>query len=164
MFVTIKDYPNYSINENGEVKSIYVSKMLKPRTAGRGYFCYQLRNENGVKNEYIHRLVAKTFIPNPNNLPQVDHIDGNRANNNVSNLRWVNNYDNMHAFGYENREIKSIQAVGIRVIAVKGDTKLEFDTKSALLRHFGYKTNQTRLKIGEEYNYGKLKGFTIYYI
>ena len=164
MFVTIKDYPNYSINENGEVKSIYVSKLLKPRTAGRGYFCYQLRNENGVKNEYIHRLVAKTFIPNPNNFPQVDHIDGNRANNNVSNLRWVSNYENMHAFGFENREIKSAQAVGIRVIAVKGDTRLEFDTKSELLRHFGYKSNQTRVKMGEEYNYGKLKGFTIYYI
>ena len=164
MFVTIKDYPNYTINENGEVKSIYVSKMLKPRTAGRGYYCYQLRNENGVKNEYIHRLVAKTFIPNPNNLPQVDHIDGNRANNNVSNLRWVSNYDNMHAFGFENREVKATQAVGRKAVAVKGDTRLEFDTKSALLRHFGYKTNRTKVKIGEKYNYGNLKGFTIYYL
>ena len=79
MFITIAEYPNYSINEFGEVKSIYVSKKLKPRTAGRGYYCYQLRNENGVKNEYIHRLVAKTFIPNPENLPQGDHIDGDKS-------------------------------------------------------------------------------------
>src|SRR5574344_1553652 len=99
MFVTIAEYPNYSINEFGEVKSIYVSKKLKPRTAGRGYYCYQLRNENGVKNEYIHRLVAKTFIPNPENLPQVDHIDGDKSNNHVSNLRWVSVYDNVHAYG-----------------------------------------------------------------
>ena len=164
MFVPIKEYPNYSINEHGEVKSIYVSKMLKPRTSGRGYFCYQLRNENGVKNEYIHRLVAKTFIPNPNNLPQVDHIDGNRSNNHVSNLRWVSNYANMHAFGYEKRVELSADAVGIKVVAVNGNTRIEFKNKSELLRHFGYRNNCTRVKIGEEYHYGKLKGFTIFYV
>ena len=164
MFVPIKEYPNYSINEKGEVKSIYVSKMLKPRTAGRGYFCYQLRNENGVKNEYIHRLVAKTFIPNPNNLPQVDHIDGDRSNNHVSNLRWVSNYTNMHAFGYENRVELSANAVGVKVVAINGNTRKEFKNKSELLRHFGYESNCTRVKIGEEYHYGKLKGFTIFYV
>ena len=164
MFVPIKDYPNYSINENGEVKSIYVSKMLKPRTAGRGYFCYQLRNENGVKNEYIHRVVAKTFIPNPDNLPQVDHIDGNKANNHINNLRWVSNIENAHSFGYYNRLENAADAVRIKVVAVNGDIRLEFNSKSDLLRHFGYKTNQTRLKINEEYNYGKLKGFTINYL
>lgn len=164
MFVKIKDYPNYSINENGEVKSIYVSKILKPRNAGRGYFCYQLRNKNGIKNEYIHRLVAKTFIPNPNNLPQVDHIDGNKSNNHVSNLRWVSNYDNMHAFGFDTRDELSAQAVGVKVVAIKGDIRLEFPTKSALLRHFGYQTVRTRLKMNEEYHYGKLKGYTIYYL
>ena len=163
MFVTIKDYPNYSINENGEVKSNYVSKLLKPRIAGRGYYCYQLRNENGAKNEYIHRLVAKTFIPNPQNLPQVDHIDGNKSNNHVSNLRWVSNYDNAHSFGYHTRLEHAAESVGIRVIAVNGDTFLEFKTKSELLRYFGYKNVCTRLKINEEYHYGKLKGFTVYY-
>lgn len=164
MFVPIKDYPNYSINEKGEVKSIYVSKILKPRTAGRGYYCYQLRNENGVKNEYIHRLVAKTFIPNPHNLPQVDHIDGNKSNNNVSNLRWVSNYENIHSFGFDKHDERSIESTGIKVVAVKGDTRLEFRTKSSLLRHFGYKSVRTRLKMNKEYKYGKLKGFTIYYL
>lgn len=163
MFVTIKDYPNYSINEKGEVKNKY-SKILKPRTAGRGYYCYHLRNENGVKNEYIHRLVAKTFIPNPNNLPQVDHIDGDKSNNNVSNLRWVSNYENAHAFGYYNRLKHATDAVKIKVVAVKGETRLEFDSKSDLLRHFGYSNPCTKVKMNEAYHYGKLKGFTIYYL
>lgn len=164
MFVKIKNYPNYSIDENGTVKSVYVSKTLKPRTAGRGYFCYQLRNENGVKNEYIHRLVAQTFIPNPLNLPQVDHIDGNKSNNHVSNLRWVSNQTNMTAAGFEERNAHAIESTGHKVAAVNGNVRLEFRSKSELLKHFGYTTVHTRLKMGEKYNYGKLKGFTVYYL
>ena len=162
MFVQIKDYPDYSINESGEVKSKFVSKMLKPRTAGHGYFCYQLRNEHGVKNEYIHRLVAKTFIPNPDNLPQVDHIDGNKANNHVSNLRWVSSYDNVHAFGFEERTNLSVAICSQKVLAVNGENRLVFQSKSALLKYFGYNSVCTRVKIGEKYNYGKLKDYTIY--
>lgn len=164
MFVKIEEYPNYSINEKGQVKSIYVSKLLKPRTAGRGYYCYQLRNENGIKNEYIHRLVAKTFIPNPGNLPQVDHIDGNKSNNCVSNLRWVSNRTNMVSAGFEQRNLHAIESTGIKVIATNGNTRLEFRSLSDLLRHFGYETVHTRVKINEEYKYGKLKGFTVYYL
>lgn len=162
MFVQIKDYPNYSIDENGVCKSTHVSKLLKPRTAGKGYYCYQLRNEHGAKNVYIHRLVAMAFIPNPENLPQVDHIDGDKSNNHVSNLRWVTNRTNMFSAGYDQRNEHMIESVGIKVIAVNGDTKLEFNSKSDMLRHFGYANIQTRVKLGEEYHYGKMKGFTVY--
>ena len=55
--------------------------------------CYVRCNLNG-KNYLKHRLIANQFIPNPNNLPQIDHIDHNRRNNNVSNLRWVSNKQN----------------------------------------------------------------------
>ena len=164
MFVQIKDYPNYSINENGECKSTYVAKVLKPRTAGKGYLCYQLRNEYGKKNKYIHRLVAETFIPNPNNLPQVDHIDENKTNNHVSNLRWVTNYQNLKYYGFDKPTEHSIEGVGVGVVAIKGDTRLEFRTKTDLLYHFGYETNRTRVKIGLPYKYGKMKGFTVYYL
>ena len=164
MFVQIKEYPNYFINENGECKSTYVSKTLKPRTAGKGYLCYQLRNEHGKKNEYIHRLVAKTFIPNPHNLPQVDHIDKDKTNNHVSNLRWVTNYQNLKHYGFDKLTEHSIEGVGVGVVAVKDDIRLEFRTKTDLLYHFGYKTNRTKVKIGEPYKFGKMKGFTVYYL
>lgn len=164
MFVQIKEYPNYFINENGDVKSTYVSKMLSPRRAGRGYFCYQLRNDNHTKNKYVHRLVAETFIPNPHNLPQVDHIDGDKSNNNITNLRWISNYENVKAYGFEKCTQGSIDAVGVGVIAMKDDIRLEFRTKSELLRHFGYETNRTRVKMNEVYSRGKMKGFTVLYL
>lgn len=164
MFIQIKDYPNYFINEKGQCKSNYVSKLLKPRTAGKGYLCYQLRNKYGIKNKYIHRLVAETFIPNPDNLPFVDHIDGDKTNNKVSNLRWVTNFQNLKYYGFEKLANFSIESVGVGVVAIKDDIRLEFKTKTDLLYHFGYKTNKTRVKIGQPYKYGKLKGFTIYYL
>lgn len=48
------------------------------------------------KTYYVHRLVAETFIPNPDNKPSIDHIDRNRANNDVSNLRWVTTKENAY--------------------------------------------------------------------
>ena len=164
LFKQIKDYPKYSVNEKGEVKNVTTGKTLKTRTAGKGYLCYNLYNESGNTNKYIHRLVAETFLPNPNNLPFVDHIDGNKKNNSLTNLRWVSNYQNLNYYGFDKLKQFSVDSVGVGVLATNGDVTLKFKTKSDLLRHFGYKTIRTRVKIGEPYLHGKLKGFTVYYL
>jgi hypothetical protein len=73
-------------------------KQLKIHVATIGYLCVDL-NANGIsKQKYIHRLIAEAFIPNPDNKPTVNHIDGNKLNNNISNLEW-NTYseNNKHA-------------------------------------------------------------------
>lgn len=77
---------NYYIAEDGTVL-----KAMKPWLNG-GYKCVKL---NG-KHESIHRLVAKAFIPNPENKPEVNHIDGNKQNNHVSNLEWVTSKENIN--------------------------------------------------------------------
>lgn len=93
----IKNFEDYEIDEYGNV---YRNKnKLKPQVHNKGYLRVYLSKNGKVSKKYIHRLVAETFIPNPNNLPQVNHIDGNKKNNNVNNLEWVTSKENIiHAF------------------------------------------------------------------
>lgn len=86
---------NYCISKNGNVYSYYTNKILKQRNNKKGYPSVHLTiNGKGI-SKVVHRLVAKTFIPNPYNLPQVNHIDGNKENNSVENLEWCTNEYNM---------------------------------------------------------------------
>jgi len=77
----------YKININGDIKNKY-GKILKQSICSGGYLYVDLIN-NLKRNKFrIHRLIAIHFIPNPDNLPLVDHIDGDKLNNNIVNLRW----------------------------------------------------------------------------
>lgn len=72
-------------------------KVLNIRKTNKDYGRVYMRREstNSREDVYIHRIIAELFIPNPSNLPEVNHIDGNRLNNNVNNLEWVDRIDNM---------------------------------------------------------------------
>lgn len=91
-FVVITSSPIHAINQVGQVISIKTRKLIKPSPNSKGYLQVCLQ---GKKTHSIHRLVAITFIPNPENLPQINHIDGDKLNNHVSNLEWVTNSQNM---------------------------------------------------------------------
>jgi len=85
----VHGYPDYLVYEDGRVFSKKSRKMLKPIDNGKGYKFVNLCNQGKVKKMTIHRLVACHYIPNPHNYPEVDHIDRNKANNDISNLRFV---------------------------------------------------------------------------
>lgn len=85
--LTINDY---EITRDGQVINKHTGRILKPQPNGKGY----LRVSISKKLCFVHRLVAEKYIPNPNNLPQVNHKDGNKLNNNVDNLEWVDNQEN----------------------------------------------------------------------
>lgn len=103
MLKQIKDFPNYFISTDGEVysKAVFsgnpngVLRKLKLGTNNRGYLMCVLCKNSKMFPKKIHRLVAETFIPNPDNKPEVNHKNGNKFDNNVSNLEWTTRSDNL---------------------------------------------------------------------
>lgn len=88
IFVPIKDYEDrYLVSNTGKIFSIKRQIFLKP-VIERNYYRVQLFNGKKFKHFHIHRIVANTFLSNPYNLPEVNHKDEDKLNNNVSNLEW----------------------------------------------------------------------------
>lgn len=85
----------YGITSCGKVWSYKNKKFLKPRANSNGYLLAHLCKNGKSKNYNIHRLVAEAYIPNPNNLPDVDHIDNDKTHNYVNNLQWITHRDNV---------------------------------------------------------------------
>lgn len=142
----------YQVSSLGRVKSVdrilphktygtwhIKERILKPGRSGPGrkkYLIVQLHTGNGIMDSRkIHRLVAENFIPNPLHLPQVNHKDGNTENNNVSNLEWVTEHENVdHAWqnGLCTNIIKAKQRPVINL-----DTGERFDSLADAERSFG---------------------------
>ncbi len=95
----IQGYPNYLIHEHGVVQNKKTGRYLKTGDNGCGYRLVTLSNGETRKTMTVHRLVASHYIPNPTNKEQIDHIDRNRANNDISNLRWATRQENMFNIG-----------------------------------------------------------------
>ena len=144
----------YQVSNLGRVKSLdkYVSngnglRLIKGRILKIGYAgqypSVQLSHKQRIKNIPIHKLVAKTFIPNPNNLPCINHKDCNPENNNVENLEWC-------TYKYNNEYNNRIQkAVETRL--KKGTYNISEETRQKMIiSHLGYKpSSQTRQKMSE---------------
>lgn len=91
----VKGYENiYGITSCGKVWSYKYKKFLKPAANRDGYLRVKLYKDNEKKIYYIHRLVAEAYIPNIDNLPEVDHIDNDKSHNYVNNLQWITRRDN----------------------------------------------------------------------
>jgi hypothetical protein len=92
---------DYTITLEGDIYSWKSGKpyKMKPSLAGTGYYNIGLRNDEGeIFKQGVHRFVAMTYLPNPDNLPTVNHKDGNKQNNNVMNLEWASHSDQaLHA-------------------------------------------------------------------
>lgn len=105
----------YQISNLGNVRSIkYSNKIrLKKPTANKGYMYVMLYKNNEHKTMALHRLVASEFIENKANKPEVNHIDGNRANNVLSNLEWVTRSENnIHSYKKLNRRAPCLGVFG----------------------------------------------------
>lgn len=126
----IKDYEGlYQVSNLGNVKSLdryvnYKIKDTKRKLLGKskklslnekGYLKVTLHKNCKGKTREVQRLVAETFIPNPENKPQVNHIDGNKTNNYVTNLEWVTESENMvHAFNILERGLREVKQYDLK--------------------------------------------------
>lgn len=104
----IEGYEDYEVSLTGQVRK--GAMLLKPYMSNSGYLRIKLNNENGRKAFYVHRLVAMAFIPNPDNLPEINHKDHSKLNNSCFNIEWTthksNCEDNMN-FRRKKKEIEN---------------------------------------------------------
>jgi len=142
----VKGYEGYyQISNLGRVKSLArkvyrkngqivnrSERILKPYLMGDGYLSLCFRVENKISKQYVHRVVAKNFLEKPDYANCVNHIDGNKQNNKLSNLEWVNHVEN-HA-----------HAVRIGLINNKGENSstAKFTNKEANLIRIFYETRR----------------------
>ena len=155
----IKGYEGlYQVSNMGKIKSLKFShgnkeKILKGNKEKFGYLVVTLYKNKGRKNFKIHRLVAETFIPNPKNLPQVNHIDGNKQNNRIDNLEWCTakeNTNHAHKTGLANNDNLKIK---VKQYDLNGNFIREWDSitdiekslnidKSSVVKVCRHKRNQ----------------------
>lgn len=90
----IEGFDNYQISNLCRVKNIKFNRLVKPLLDNRGYIMVNLYKEGKMKRLSLHRLIAIAFIPNPENKPCIDHINTDRSDNRIENLRWCTQKEN----------------------------------------------------------------------
>ena len=94
-FVKIEGFEKYEVSNLGKVRNIKSGRMLKPHLNHNGYLKHHLYRHDKQKELFLHRILATAFIDNPGKKPQVNHIDENKLNNDLSNLEWCTVRENL---------------------------------------------------------------------
>ena len=167
----------YQVSNTGKIKSLgrmrsnhskkqwVEEKIKKPRKDPQGYHMTDLYKENKAETVRIHRIVALAFIPNPENKPTVNHIDGNRDNNTVKNLEWAT-FAEQNTHFYE-KGLKSVENIKKTIKAMNKansvsvecitDNKV-FESQSEAARYYGIDPSSISMVInGKRKSAGKNK-------
>lgn len=128
----------YQISSLGQVRSLKKNKLLKPETTHFGHKRVRLYKDGVTKKIYVHQLVARAFIPNPNLFPYVNHMDQNPANNHADNLEWCTQKHNLN-YGTRNQRLRqSIDAPHVRQLTPDGYFVAEYQSVLVAAELLGY--------------------------
>ena len=151
-FRKIENYNNYSISNLGNVRNDKTGRILKTYTKPSGYMQVQLGRK--TIPQYIHRLVAKAFIPNNDNKPQVNNKNGIKCDNKVEKLEWVTASENNLAYGYTSR----IENKKKKIIATNIDGReIIFNSRNETAEYF--KCDKSQIAYGRYYKKGNKKNW-----
>lgn len=157
----IENYPDYKIDTSGTVIS-YVrgkAKVLKPQKDTDGYLQVRLSNRVSNRLVFVHRLVAETFLKREDGCYEVNHIDGNKLNNNVLNLEWCDRRKNMlhaHDLGLARTRTPLIAT------NIKTNERMEFKGQHDAARLLGI--NQGNIAHALKRNHGSCGGYRFEYL
>ena len=168
MWKKIKDYENYEINEDGQIKRN--GKIRKFSISGNGYVGIILSKNSINKSFLVHRLVAQAFILNPENKPVVNHIDANKKNNNLKNLEWVTHSENIkHSIHVTKNLILTLDNSKPFIIRFKDGKIVKYNSGLEFQRETGMDAtsiSMARRKNCSEYKFASnrgLSGITVYF-
>lgn len=122
---TIEGYENYQVSNLGRVKSLNYNRtgkeqILKPVKRKNKYLSVNLCKNGKIKNLLVHRLVAQAFLPNPKNMPDINHKDENKQMNIVSNLEWCTRKQNIN-YGTHNERVAKTLSIPIVQLTKNGE-------------------------------------------
>ena len=151
---TIEEFNSYSISSDGRVMNNETGRILKPMISTSGYYFVHLVKNRRKYTRYVHRLVGIAFIDNPLDRPQIDHLDGNKLNPAVSNLRWVTESENYMSFGDKSRAQNRKRSV----IAVnESGHKITFESRKSAAEYFN--CHPAKIKYNHKYQKGNKRGW-----
>ena len=152
MMKEVEGYSDYFIDEAGNVFSKKIHDRQNPlgelrllRATQDRYLCVTLCNKPVYKKKTIHRLVAEAFIPNPDNKPQINHINGIKTDNRVENLEWVTSQENVqhaHSLGLTKPNNKAAKA---RAAIVLAKPVLQLDLQGNVIAKFKSQSEAKRM-------------------
>ena len=153
----IFNYPNYSVTEDGNVFNIKRNKWLKNTLMTIGYYSTTLRDaNNNKKTVYIHRIVAMTYLENPENKATVNHINGIKTDNRIENLEWATYSENSkhaHKMGLNyisksNREqaAKNIKGISSKIV-LDTQTGIYYNSAREAAKAYNINSNTLHTKL-----------------
>lgn len=168
MYAVTKDgrvfgLPHQISNGKGIVQTKF--RELKPNKLAKGYLQVTLYNRQKRTCKLVHRLVAETYLPNPKGFDQINHIDGIKTNNDLSNLEWCNNSMNqLHAWRTGLQKPHIAGKPMRKVILTKNNERLEFKSVADAARFLNQKVTANLQKVlHNKPRYKTIKGYKAEY-